>query len=297
MESEPMVASRVCEIKQTKHRNDWELVRPGREEPEFKGSKKQALEKARKLLHADGGGIIRVSDFFGNVREERRVSSGGSVLEQRVYRPLLGQLDKGSEAPETAIVSLRAPVEEGGACRHLYLVLGLKDNEVLAVVDIDGDGSEALERAGFDFRPPIMSLKVSEVQLDSCWCEWGSISAVGVERRAAELCEEEGPSLDGFADDPRFQLCPEALRRLAAAVWTLWDRRLASHEIQTPAARVVRVSRFLLWIDQRGCVSIEVCPSVEAAVSTMQKLAAEQSPQMVDSLVERVFDPSAPRCA
>jgi hypothetical protein len=281
-ESNPIVPTSIFKIEPVKYSNDWLVVRPGRARRcEFEGSKEQAVEKARNWLQQNGGGIIRVLNLTGKVAEQMRVSSEGEVVEQHIYGPR----SEPSEGAGTGVVLLSA-VDEYEELHRVYIVLG-EGMEVLAAIGGDDGGAE-LEEAGFDGRAPVIELRVSMAELDKRQREWGPISVAGIERKARALCGERAMLLDNLAHDPKFQSCEETERKLAAALWVFWDRRRASHEVQTPEGRVARISRFLLLVDNQGCVTFEACPDAEAAAKVIRKLAAEQSPKAPDSLADRI---------
>jgi hypothetical protein len=279
----PMVATHIFKIEPVKYSNDWLVIRPGRaRRREFEGSKERAIEKARNLLRQHGGGVIRVLNLTGKVAEEMQVSSEGEVVEQRIYGP---RSKPSGEGAGTGVVLLSA-VDEYEELHRVYIVLG-EGMEVLAAIG-ENDGGAELEEAGFGSRAPVIELRVSMAELDKRQREWGPISVAGIERKARELCGERAMLLDNLAHDPKFQSCEETERKLAAALWVFWDRRRASHEVQTPEGRVARISRFLLLVDNQGCVTFEACPDAEAAAKVIRKLAAEQSPQAPDSLADRI---------
>ncbi len=271
-----MVANSVFKVAPKEYSNDWLVVRPGRaRRPVFEGCKKLALDHARKTLQKDGGGVIHVLDIHDKVTEEMRISDGGDVVELRTYSP---RLCEGSGVAADTLAILLTAMDAEDELHRVYLVLGLGSNEVLAAIDGE-DGPMALKRAGFDGGRPAISLSVDMDQLVDCQRRWGPISATGIQRKARELCGERSASLDSLASDPRFQPCAKGQRLLAAALWVLWESRLAPHELQAPEGRIVQISRFLLCIDRQGYVTFETRPSTEDAVGVMKKLADEQSPQ------------------
>jgi len=275
-DQQPMVAASVFKVEPKQYSNEWLAVRPGRaRRPIAEGNKELAIDRARKALQEDGGGVIHILNVHGKVVEGMRISAEGEVVELRTYSPRVRQ--GSGVAPDTSAILLTA-MDAEDELHRLYLVLGHESNEVLAAIDGE-EGSAALRRCGFDSGAPALRLHVDMDQLQTCRQEWGPLSSAGVQRRARELCGERSASLDSLANDPRFQSCPEGQRVLAAALWVLWDNRLAPHELQATAGRIVRIGRFLLHIDGHGNVTLEIRSSAEDAICVMTDLAAEQSSQ------------------
>lgn len=292
----PMVACSYINIEpDAEFANKYAVIKPGREQsPVFEGAEDEVIDCARSQLKLEGGGVIRVLNIHHEVAEEMRVSSEGEVVEQRTYDPSPQLLDESPQAePDITIIELTA-VDEQEIYHSMYLVLDHERNEVLAAIS-GIENLEGVRCAGFDVRKPAVNLRVTPGGIENCEREWGPISSAGIERKARDLCREQSMSLEGFAEDPRFGPMPEDHRELAAALWVLWERRLLSHEIRTPRGHAARISRYVLWIDLQGFVTFECFASPQAACGVMRKLAAQQYPQHVDSLSERVFDPSAPQ--
>jgi hypothetical protein len=165
-----MVASSVFKVAPKEYSNDWLVVRPGRaRRPVFEGSKKLALDHARKTLQKDGGGVIQVLDVHDKVTEEMRISDSGEVVELRTYSP---RLCEGSGVSADAASILLTAMDEYDELHRIYLVLGLEGNEVLAAID-GAEGPAALKHAGFDVGPPAISLSVDMAQLEDCQRKWG----------------------------------------------------------------------------------------------------------------------------
>lgn len=294
MESDqrPMVARSSFKVMPIEFSNEWMVIRPGRARRSvFEGSKEQAISRARELLQNDGGGVIRVLDDLERVVEELRVSSDGDVTERRDCRGESETSDECSDAASDTMVILLYGCDPPDDAQHLFLVVDCTSKKILAAIN-GWENSAALERAGFEYQEPIESFSVTGNSLEVCYEDWGPISAAGIERKGRELCAD----IDGFATDPRFQSCEEDNRVLAAALWVLWDRHLASEEVQTRDGRVVRISRFLLFIDRQGYVTIEEYKGGYRAAKAFGRIAARQSPDD-DSILDGAFDPSAPRVA
>ena len=162
------------------------------------------------------------------------------------------------------VITLEAPSDSFDRPRRLHLILSVEDGKPLAVLD----GRRGWRgRTGFTGEHlHCMQLRVGALEYKRYMTEWGPTSRRGLERRAEELCRQNGLFLRWIAAEEAFSLCSDDDRELAAALWLLWEYGLAPFEVHSSRGVFTRFGPYRVMRDPEGHVTFECKDNVLASL-------------------------------
>lgn len=182
-------------------------------------------------------------------------------------------MDRYGEANKV-VLTLSAPDDADWNPRRLFVIASVEDGKPIVALDGRFGWLHWFGRTGFE-GPHLLGpcIRVSASEYERCRSMWGPNSRYGIERRAHELCRQDGSRLERLAEMEAFARYEGAERKLAAALWLLWQRRLIHCEIHGSEGVCVQVGPYWVKCDRAGSVTFEPEDEGILAAASMALLA------------------------